>query len=65
MQGSDTEYAAANALDTAVGNFTVEGSFYGDAQQEVGGWFSFTDNNVPANTTYNLIGAFGADRRGN
>ena len=62
-QGSDTDYANVSAPESAVGSFTVEGSFYGDVQQEVGGIFSLTDDeDMP---TYNLIGAFGADRRGN
>lgn len=70
MQGSDVYYAHMNDLDAEVGTFTVEGSFYGNAQQEAGGIFSFTDNTdgsqvVDDDATYRLIGAFGADRRGN
>ena len=69
-EGSDTLYAHSNAPDTDVGTFTIEGSFYGDDQQEAGGIFSFTDNTDGAGTVdelaeYHLIGAFGADRRGN
>ena len=39
-----TNFSAVGGVGTALGAFTVEGSFYGDAQQEAGGIFSFTDD---------------------
>ena len=70
MQATDTSIQTSSNNtygDTATASFTIEGSFYGPAQQEVGGQFSFSDPTgagTPANA-YKLIGAFGADRRGN
>ena len=48
-----------------MGVASVEASFYGDAQQEVGGQFSFVRDTATPAENYHLIGAFGADRRGN
>ncbi len=69
MQASDTGISSVaedgtNAL-IATGFFTIEGSFYGDAQQEVGGIFTFGDDATDTADAYYLEGAFGADRLGN
>ena len=61
MESSANAGVAWAAIDDNP-DFTIEGSFYGAAQQEVGGRFTMTrEGNVP----FDLIGAFGADRRGN
>ena len=45
--------------------FSIEGSFYGAAQQEVGGRFTMKRDTDNGTDNFDLTGAFGADRRGN